>query len=201
MDIIGVCGRKRHGKDTVGSFLGTEYGYQRIAFADPVKKIAMDIYGLSYDQCFGDLKEVVDERWGKSPRVIMQHIGTEMGRGIHPDTWVHYAFTTIERVRAGEPVDIFDESARGFVRKTLAPDTRWVITDVRFKNEAETVVRAGGQVWKVFRPGLPLDPHVSESEVDLIKPTLTLPNDGTLEDLHDRVREAMGYMPTGGVAA
>lgn len=196
MTIIGVCGRKRHGKDTVGAFLTREHGYQRIAFADPIKRIAMDIYGLTYDQCYGDLKEVEDERWGTTPRFIMQHLGTEMGRTIHEDTWVRYAFATIERSRAGEAVDIFDESARGFVRKTFAPDTNWVITDVRFLNEAAAVENGGGQVWKVIRPGMKgdSDTHASEVGVDLIKPTLTIPNDGTLEDLYAHVQDAVGMV-------
>ena len=34
--IIGISGRKYHGKDTIGDYLVNKYGYKKIAFADPI---------------------------------------------------------------------------------------------------------------------------------------------------------------------
>lgn len=40
--LIGLTGRKRSGKDTVGQFLQTA-GFERVAFGDPVKRILADL--------------------------------------------------------------------------------------------------------------------------------------------------------------
>lgn len=50
MKIIGVVGKKRSGKDTVAAMLGA--GVRRIAFADKLKHVAMQMFGLSFEQCY-----------------------------------------------------------------------------------------------------------------------------------------------------
>lgn len=114
--IIGICGRKRHGKDSVGHVLRLNHGYRTTAFADAVKRVAMDVYGLSWDQCYGDgpEKEAVDPRWGLSPRVIMQRIGTEVGRSIHPDTWVRHTLGNVVSATLGRGFVWRDDAARRF---------------------------------------------------------------------------------------
>lgn len=184
---IGACGRKRHGKDSVGQFLARDHGYQTIAFADPIKQSVMDWYGFTYDQVYGDLKEVADERWGITPRHAMQQVGTEVGRLIHTDTWVRKCLRTIEEARAGLPVVLIDHEAQVFREYRWAPGERslWVICDVRFVNESLAINAVGGSVVKVVRPGLgtPEDQHQSETNVDLVEENYLLVNDGTLEDL------------------
>jgi hypothetical protein len=196
--IIGVCGRKRHGKDTVGGFLRDEANFTPIAFADPIKRIAMDLYSFSYDQCYGtrEDKETVDPRYGFSPRHAMQQIGTEMFRNLYEPTWVEYAKTTINRARAGQNPPIHSPQAKAFLPTSLvARDTsRWVITDVRFPDEARAIREMGGQVWKVVRPSLLEglnDTHASETSVDWIEPDLLITTDSTLEDLRSKVIGAL----------
>ena len=196
--IIGVCGRKRHGKDTVGGFLRDEANFTQLAFADPIKRIAMDLYGFSYAQCFGTTadKETVDPRYGFSPRHAMQQIGTEMFRRLYEPTWVDYAKTTIDRALAGQNPLIHSHQAKAFLPTSLVArdPSRWVLTDVRYPNEAEAIRRWGGTVWKVVRPsileGLD-DTHTSETSVDLIEPDHLIVNDGTLEDLRAKVLEVL----------
>lgn len=188
--IIGICGRKRHGKDSVGNILRKNYSFSATAFADAVKRVAMDVYGLSWDQCYGNgpEKEAVEPRWGLSPRVIMQRIGTEVGRNIHADTWVKHTLDNIQAAANGQVYTWRDDFTQGFTRLGLVR-TRWVITDVRFPNEAEAIRSAGGQIWKVVRPslGVPTDEHPSETSVDLVHADETLINDGTLDDLSRKV--------------
>lgn len=189
--IIGVCGRKRHGKDSVGRILKLHFGFSQTAFADPVKRVAMDVYGLSWDQCYGDgpEKEAVIPYWGLSPRQIMQRIGTEVGRSVHEDTWVRH---TLNNIAAAADCQLYlwrDDITQGFVQIAL-PRTNWVITDVRFPNEAEKIWEMGGQVWKVERPTLTSseDGHDSETSVDKIDPDALILNDGSLSDLEAKVR-------------
>lgn len=188
--IIGVCGRKRHGKDTVGRMLAEHFGFMGAAFADPIKRIAMDVYGLTYNQCYGDLKETLDERWGTTPRRIMQDIG-ESARGIHPETWVRGTLSLIADGSRGEPVQLHSYDIEGFA-PAVSHLNRWAITDCRHPNEAEAVRRDGGKILKVVRPGADtgvLENHPSETGVDLIEPDFEIVNNGTLDDLRSRVFE------------
>lgn len=199
--LLGVCGRKRHGKDTIGEFLREGWDYTPIAFADPIKRICMDIYGLSYDQCYGgdEYKEVVDERWGLTPRYIMQRVGTEMGREVHKETWVRYCFEQIERARRREPVILHIPAKRGFfpAASSGVNASQWVVTDVRLPDEARAVQNRGGRVIKAIRPSLlqgAVDMHQTETCIDDIRADHLLLNDGGLAQLRARLSSYMGTL-------
>lgn len=194
--IVGIAGKKRHGKDTVGEILAQEeFGFHRTAFALMVKVVAMDLFWLSYDQCFGGPgidREEIDPRWGLSPRQILQRIGTEMGRNTHPDVWVRNTLRLIEQAYEGESaVNLHLPRERTFLRVKYAPGKadRWAVTDVRFVNEARGIREAGGVIVKVVRPGLEDsgDTHASETSVDLVEEDYLIVNDGTLEDLKTKI--------------
>lgn len=55
--VIGVCGRKGSGKDEVGKVLVNEYGFVRIALADPIKQLAHLIFGFDANTLFGPSAE------------------------------------------------------------------------------------------------------------------------------------------------
>jgi hypothetical protein len=63
-------------------------------------------------------------------RSILQNLGDEK-RAIDPLYWVKLAFEKIESIDT--------------------PKTIWIITDVRLKNEAETIRSKGGSLWRVLR--------------------------------------------------
>lgn len=202
--IVGVSGRKRSGKDTVAMYLGLKYGCNRIAFADHLKYIAMLTWDLSFEQCYGpdEVREVVDPRWGLSPRQILQRIGTEVARNIHEDTWVRKTFSTIERGTRGEDILYPDMDAKRFVEGPASGrKDRWAIPDSRFPNEAQAIWQRGGIVVKVERPslGVSTDLHASERGVDDITPDVLLVNDGTLADLFRQVdafvADRLGWEP------
>ena len=96
MTLLGLLGRKRVGKDTVADHLVQEYGYQKISMADPLKDVLRVLFLFGDEQLYGDLKEVIDERWGISPRQALQFVGTNIFRdclgglipGIGNDFWV-----------------------------------------------------------------------------------------------------------------
>ena len=44
--LIGICGKAGAGKDTVGDFLIQNYGFNKIALADPIKRLVKDIFVL-----------------------------------------------------------------------------------------------------------------------------------------------------------
>lgn len=185
--IVGIAGRKRHGKDTGANYL-REGGFTATALADPCKQIVMDLYGLTWDQVYGSdaEKEAVDLRWGLSPRRIMQLMGTGVGRLIHPETWIRKCLENIRAGQEGHPHVVRDDVRRCF-RTRNTPTTAWVISDIRFPNEAAHVRAAGGVVIKVVRPGMPdTDTDESETSVDLVEADHIIDNDGSLEDLRKK---------------
>ncbi len=68
----------------------------------------------------------------------------------------------------------------------------WIITDMRFPNEMEAVEKRGGITIRVNRDNgtraIDLNPHPSETSLDSHKFDYTIENDGSLEDLVDKVR-------------
>lgn len=172
--LVGLTGRKGSGKDTVGALLRRVYGFRTLAFADPLKAAAREWYGLTREQTDGplNLKEATDPRWGLSPREILQRLGTEVGRSIHPETWTRYALRRID----GDP------------------RARWAVTDVRFPNEADAIRLHGGFLIRIDRPGFATgrhEEHASE-RVDEVLVDHVLVNDGTLDDLARRLADVVG---------
>lgn len=169
--IIGFCGYKEHGKDSAAAVLASVKGFVLMSFASPIKLMLMEGLGLSREQVYGSTKEVVDPRYGVTPRHMMQTLGTEWGRRcISNDVWVTAAI----------------EGAKNL----LAEGESVAITDVRFPNEADAIRAAGGQIWAVLRPGHAIDTsHESESHTaHLIQGADELIfNSGTLVDLVETV--------------
>jgi hypothetical protein len=127
-------------------------GYQNVKFAGALKEMIRTLLayqGLdagTIDRMIeGDLKEVpTDYLAGKTPRFAMQTLGTEWGRDlIGKNFWVGTAM----RRAGGQPS---------------------VITDVRFHNELDAVVEAGGvNVGIVAEWVKPVDgEHESEALID-----------------------------------
>ena len=175
--LVALLGKKRHGKDTVADYLGSKYGYEKYSFANPLKRGAMEMFGLTEEQVFGDQKEVIDPLWGCTPRQILQVLGTEL---LQFDIQNHIAsFKEIGRL-------VWVKNFIRFYQNN--PGKNLSIADVRFIHEASTIKELGGIVIKVVRPGMPdADLHASEVEIDVIEYDHLIINDGSLQDLYDKV--------------
>ncbi|GAA0627410.1 hypothetical protein HPO96_37035 [Kribbella sandramycini] len=182
--IIGVLGKKRHGKDTFAARLCNEHGFTRFAFADMLREAALKLDPLvmveadEYHHFSGwafrepllfRLSYVVrDLGWEKAKelrevRRTLQHMGVGV-RDLDEDFWV-----------------------RAVMRQVEAHDGPVVITDVRFPNEAYAVVNHWrGRTLRVVNPRIetPDVEHISEIALDDYTPDHTVFNDGTIEDLH-----------------
>ena len=166
--VIAIMGAKYSGKSLIADALVSR-GFKQFAFADKVKEAVMLIYGLSHDQVYGDLKEIVDARYGISPRFIMQRFATEVCRSIHPDTWVMALEQDVLRWGQGRRY----------------PEMGIVIDDLRFPNETEYIKRWGGQIWEVVRTGNDYTgEHSSEERVPIVADR-TIYNLTTPEQLHE----------------
>ncbi|MEU6684428.1 hypothetical protein [Streptomyces sp. NPDC046832] len=177
---IGLIGRAQSGKDSVGSRLQQRYGYQRVAFADPLKKAALQLNPFVTAWTGGTnsrqvrLAEIVhlhgwDEAKTAYPEVrrILQHIGQTV-REIAPDFWIQAA---IPAVKAAYSLNL-----------------PVVVTDVRYENEARALEGMGFHMIRVTRPGAGVRGdgarHKSETELANYPTALTIENTGTLDDLN-----------------
>lgn len=175
--ILGVMGQARSGKDTYADYLVKKYGFVKIALADPIKRICMDIYEMTEEQLWGDLKEQPDLRYpipGKgflTPRVALQFIGTEVGRNVYADTWVDMFERLADAVLAGTHFYTrtkgLQPNRRLFRYFTKKPQGV-VCPDIRFKNEVKKFKDMDGKVVRLYRGGkdgsVGVKGHLSEEE-------------------------------------
>lgn len=154
--LIGLSGKSGSGKSTAADYLTLGYGYQQFAFADALKDAAGVAFGFSEEQLDGVLKEVIDTRWGVSPRWCMQWLGTEILRSRWPDIWIRHLRQ-----------DILD-----FL--SLNGQKPVVVTDVRFRDEAEALKRWGavlvrieqGEEHRLQNCATGMPGHSSETDLD-----------------------------------
>ncbi len=177
--VVGIVGRKRHGKDTLADYLVENRGYEKYSFANPLKRGAMEMFGFTEEQVFGDLKDEIDPLWGCKPREVLQILGTEL---LQFDIQKYLpAFQQIGRL-------IWVKNFMRYYNNN--PDKNLVIADVRFIHEANTIKELGGIVVKVLRPGMPDgDFHASEAEIDHIEFDKLIVNDSDLASLYNKIQE------------
>lgn len=190
--LIGVHGKKKHGKDSFYKTLvelsksgAISSKPKRDAFADRLKKSAAASLGQSDDNYldFCDwLKEdgliAVFNSDGNleislSGREYLQWYGTEAHREVFDrDFWIEAVLP-----------DLYDED---FGRSDIEDNTLLVITDVRFSNEADAIEAAGGIIVLVDaseRVHGNSDEHASEQILPEELIDYVIDNNGTLDDL------------------
>ncbi|MFJ9318813.1 nucleoside/nucleotide kinase family protein [Streptomyces globisporus] len=180
-------GKARSGKDTAGQRLCQNWNFTRLAFADPLKRMALQI------------NPYVPTGYGVTVRLeaLIADVGWERAKEDYPEVR-HILQNTGQTVREHDE----DFWVRVLMAKVRAAE-KWnmpvVVTDVRYRNEALTLREHGFRLVRVKRPattkhvinGLkPLrarfltDRHVSETELDDFTADETLINGGSVFDLH-----------------
>lgn len=139
--LIGIAGFKRAGKDTLARGLCAALELPQDSFAAPLRRFMADLLGWTLEELEARKEDPIPWLDGITPRNMMQTVGTEWGRDmVHGDLWVR---SLLQRLAGGG-----------------------VISDVRFANEAEAILSAGGCVIRVDRPGAAQgDGHASETPI------------------------------------
>ncbi len=149
--------RARSGKDTLADLIMhyNSYFSQKLAFADKLKSVVKDLYGLTDEHVYGSLKETpLDQYPGYTPRMILQKFGQDQ-RAINPNIWADYVFRQIEN--SDKEINI--------------------ITDLRFPNEHEVALKWAHKdpdnrhvfAIRIVRPDLPAisgSDDISETALD-----------------------------------
>ncbi len=162
--IIGLGHKKRVGKNAFAGFLAKELealGYEvlEVAFSHDMKDMAETAFGLYglRGGCHYESKPEEREqplgRINKTPRQLWIEFGNAM-RGIYPEMWVDRLHDFMKEYR--------EYTTRYHGNLPLA----FIITDVRFPNEAAAVKRWGGTLIKIFRDSAPLGLDPAEVALD-----------------------------------
>lgn len=178
--IIGLSGVAQAGKDTAGKIL-VERGFTRFAFADALKELYYNVDPLVTP--YAHVSEIVDAAGWEAAKTYpevrrgLQRLGTEGGRSVlGEDIWV---------------IVLFDRMNRD-------GNSNFVITDMRFPNEAEAIERNDGWTVRVLREsaGLAGDAarHSSETALDGWSFDYVLDNNGSIEDLEENVDKMLEHM-------
>jgi len=184
--ILGLNGLKGSGKDTVAAYLIKEYGFERRAFADPMKKSMAAFLGVDFhmiEQWKNDLhiKIVVEDDRNPSKHIAEKNFRTgvqdyaEDGhRGVFGQNfWLDWTL----------PKDAFYSG-----RKI-------VVTDVRYPNEAMRIHNCDGFVVNIVRPDLTSDDsHKSEQPLENREIDFKLVNDETLDVLFLRTENMLVHL-------
>ena len=186
--LIGVVGLIGSGKGTVSDRLEQKHNFRKDSFAKSLKDAVSSMFNWDREMLEGKTnesrawREKPDAFWSKrfgkdvTPRWVLQYFGTEvMRQNMHDAIWVDSCMARYD----GKPT---------------------VIADTRFENEIKTIREMGGTILLVKRGQdpdwftdyvegniVPKNVHSSEyawakSEYDHL-----ITNDGTLEDLHQKI--------------
>ena len=192
--LIGISGKKQVGKSTSGIILDYIYKYagedpaflspyvkeeviKRIyhtehythylkSFASVLKSMASDLCNVQGDYEDGKFKSEIDPITGLTHREVLQKIGESMRNTFGDDIWIKSLFS------------------EGYDPKY---DT-WIITDVRYKNEADYIKDKGGILIRINRNTGYNDNHKSEIDLDdYNKFDYIVDNNGTIDQLVDKI--------------
>lgn len=178
MIVIGLSGKKYSGKDTFCSAIQkvSDLPVKRIALADPLKD---EVYQFILKPHNID-RQALDDARKKHFRLILQGWGTDFKRYFFgTDYWIIKLDETLKSPAF--------KDFQGIV----------VITDIRFRDEAEYVNKINGILVRIVRPEKSfwrslvnrlrkLDNHPSETALDDYKFDNYICNDGTIEDLEQK---------------
>lgn len=145
--IIAFSGFKGAGKTTAARVLA-ELLHARnkepwnLSFAGPLKYHVGELFDFDYEQLYGGHKETVDPRYQKTPRQVLQEVGTFCRETYGEDFWVRIALEGVPDRGIG------------------------IIDDCRYLNEAHAIQARKGFVIGIERADVACtDPHVSETEM------------------------------------
>jgi hypothetical protein len=183
MVLIGLVGFKGSGKSVVANALVTDATdkngtklWKKGAFAAPLKQGLHAMFGLSDAQLhLAEYKEVVDPRYGVTPRQLMQVVGTDL---LRHELVKHFPSVP----------NIWVSRMHEFIATANAEGMNVVVEDVRFPEEVECIRKHGGKLVLVTRPSAEdgsgaKKQHESETYVGALPWDSLLVNNGSVSEL------------------
>lgn len=172
--IVGITGVAGSGKDTAADYLVSKYGFTKVSFAAILKNM-LSVAGLP-EPSNRDDKEKNVEGFNFTWREAAQTLGTEWGRSLDENIWVKLTMASLEEGK------------------------NYVLSDVRFDNEARAIYEAGGS--NILLLGRSVDlgnnsTHASEQGVDKELIQYYIMNTRDIEGFHKSIDAGLhscGYL-------
>ena len=162
--IIGISGKAGCGKSTAAKYLVEKYGFVEVSFAAILKNM-LSVAGLP-EPSNRDDKEKNVEGFDFTWREAAQTLGTEWGRSLDENIWVKLTMASLEDGK------------------------NYVFSDVRFDNEALSIIRKNGVVLEMSGRSVDLgqnSSHASEKGVDTFWITYVTGNSESVDVLHSQI--------------
>lgn len=178
--IVAICGLKRSGKDVVANYISNRFGHTHVKIAHKLKQITKLAFDLSDDELETNKKDMVVPRYGVTPRVLMDFLGTQ-----------------VFQHDIGKVVPLLKDNRCFWIDNLLqnSSKSKLVISDLRFHHELERLQQffCEGEltVIRVQREGTSTDHFVSEMESDTLVAHHVVQNNGTLPDLYAKIDTIM----------
>ena len=179
MNIIGLAGKARSGKDTTGDYLLNKLPNSiSLSYAYPLKKEVSDMLGITIEQLeYYKNNNILCNN--TNVRKLLQDTGTKN----RENDDLYY-------------IKLLNNKLEECINKGY---TNIIITDIRFIVEADELRRFGGSfttIIKLDRDHKEIEEsnHVSEQEIDSIRPDYTIYNNHTLDDLYTKIDTILRYI-------
>ncbi len=192
--LIGLSGKLQSGKDTVAGMIKDIQPdvWEIKRFAGKLKQIVSLLTGIKIEDLENiDVKNSsLGPNWNNlTVREMLQKVGTEAMRDqIHSNIWVNALFADYKALDSQN-----GQSMGNVIDYSRCKFPSWIITDLRFPNEAEAIQKRGGIVIRVNRKGNEnTGNHPSETTLDDFKDwNHVIDNDSDLTALYDKVDALM----------
>ena len=157
--LIGCTREQLEDRDFKEKELGEEWWYWRIPKDEDFTVFQKQLIPYFKDKKFFEGEEHIKNCLVKlTPRKLLQLLGTDCGRDIiHTNIWVNALFADYKS-NASYRFGIIDLGVKGSFNQigdtVEDPDgfPKWIITDVRFPNEAQAIKDRSGIIIRVNRP-------------------------------------------------
>lgn len=176
---IAFAGRMCSGKSTaadhlISALLCVVPTINRISFAASIKRIAVQEFGLSYNDCYTtEGKMLFNNRFNMTNRAILQKIGEGMRASVDLEVWIKIAEVSMDK----------------------APGVIWCIDDLRYANEAAMVKSRGGIVVQIIResviPTNTVQDHASEVPIPSEYVDVVITNDFSLTEFLCKITQSV----------
>ncbi len=169
--LIGILGRSRMGKDTVAQIVCDMIGHENTTIhrlSKTLKQAVCVLYGFTHEDVEGPNKEVVDPRYGVTPRCAIQGL--------------------CDFLMQRHGCDFFSKQVFHMYDTGAFADKHVILPDIRYEHDLAEIRRRGGVILKITRPFGELVPnHPWESHIDALQGDYLVCNHGTPEDLRQKV--------------
>jgi len=189
--LIGLVGKKQSGKDTMADYMISysnehyHHNFIKMSFAQPLKAIVKELFSLQEEQLHDPTKkETVIPEWNKTPRQLLQWLGTD-----------------ILKKYVGDDIFIIHLENRIKQERERNPGIGIIVTDVRFENEAALVRKLNGTLIRVQEEQTialdeitqKQDMHISETGSEKIDTNFTIYNNKKygMEPYKQKIRNIM----------